>query len=502
MVSAILAETAEERSFWPPRNWWLALLAILVLAGALRYPGYDFSLPYVEYRDESTFALSGQMIIDSGSAKPLGHHHYPPGIISIYYLLLRFFHDPAAPPASVIGMVRLLSITFSLGVIALLGLFGYHAVSENAGLLGAAIWAILPLFVEWSRWGRAEIFVTFFSVLALYLTFLGMRYRRGEWTTWSTYGLMIAVVFKYHAAFIAPLVLIAPLYGGRLSRRRVLTNTGRFALFSAWLLLLTPFLDASSSSGTTVITTWEVHLQASGIPDPLNILRNIRFAFAEFDWFYLLPGWVSLGLLLRDRQRQGRAWGALAFLGCALFLWVAGVSFFGAHDAYDHAIRFLFTWVTLLVMLSGWGYALLLRALESATLGDRLNRYLPSDQPLGKQLAMLLLALLFLPYFVASVANLQRSLWKIPAISSPIISIAAWLPALSSSPAIIPRCSIASGAVTRAKRASSWPAWKSRSYIRSPPGAKQGWKLPSFTKRLTKAYPTPIPTDIYRKPPV
>ena len=37
------------RPFWPPRNWWLALLAILVLAGALRFPGYGFSLPHVEH---------------------------------------------------------------------------------------------------------------------------------------------------------------------------------------------------------------------------------------------------------------------------------------------------------------------------------------------------------------------------------------------------------------------------------------------------------------------
>ena len=35
------------RPFWPPRNWWLALLVILVLAGALRFPGYGFSLPYL-----------------------------------------------------------------------------------------------------------------------------------------------------------------------------------------------------------------------------------------------------------------------------------------------------------------------------------------------------------------------------------------------------------------------------------------------------------------------
>ena len=37
------------RRFWPRRKWWLALLVILLLAGALRYPGYDFGLPFVEH---------------------------------------------------------------------------------------------------------------------------------------------------------------------------------------------------------------------------------------------------------------------------------------------------------------------------------------------------------------------------------------------------------------------------------------------------------------------
>ena len=409
LASPVFAAANGERPFWPPRNWWLALLVILVLAGALRYPGYDFSLPYVEYRDESTFALSGQMIIDFGTAKPLGHHHYPPGIIHIYYLMLRLFHDPTTPPASVIWIVRLMAITVSLGIIALLGLFGYHAIGENAGLLGAAIWAITPLFVERSRWGTAETFVAFFSMLALYLTFLGIRYRRGDWTTQGTYFLMLATVFKYHCAFIAPVVLFAPLWGRRVSWQRVLANTGRFALFCGWLLLLTPLLDALLSTKTFSNVTWRVHAQFSGMPDPLNILRNIRLAFAEFDWPYLFPGWLCLGLIVMDRKRRGRALGALAFLGSALFLWVAGISFFGAHDAYDHAIRFLFTWVTLLVMLSGWGYALLLHALGSA-----LNRYLPPYQRIGMYSAFLLLGLLFLPYVAGSVGNLQRSLWEDP----------------------------------------------------------------------------------------
>ena len=47
LASSVFAEASEERLFWPRRNWWLALLAILVLAGALRYPGYNFSLPAI-----------------------------------------------------------------------------------------------------------------------------------------------------------------------------------------------------------------------------------------------------------------------------------------------------------------------------------------------------------------------------------------------------------------------------------------------------------------------
>ena len=59
------------RPFWPRRNWWLALLAILLLAGALRYPGYAFSLPYLDQSDEIFFALPARMIIDFARPSPM-----------------------------------------------------------------------------------------------------------------------------------------------------------------------------------------------------------------------------------------------------------------------------------------------------------------------------------------------------------------------------------------------------------------------------------------------
>ena len=331
---AAIDQREDTAPFWPPRNWWLALLVILVLAGALRFPGYGFSLPYIDQPDEVFFALSGRMIIDFGSAKPIGHHHYPPGIISIYYVVTRLFHDPSLPPASVIWIVRLIAITTSLGVISLLGLFGYHALGRTAGLLGAALWSITPLFVNNSRWGTAEIFVAFFSILALYFSAVGTLHRRKNWTTYATYALMLAILFKYHCVFLAPVVLFMPLWGEGVSRRRVLANTGRFALFSAWLLLLTPVLDAYLATETLTNTNWIPHVQIREFPNPLDMYHNLRLALGWFNWQILLPGWLGLGLIAADRSLRGRALRILAFLrwcfislvGRNQFLWRARCS--------------------------------------------------------------------------------------------------------------------------------------------------------------------------------
>ena len=356
---AILAETTEERPFWPRRNWWLALLAILLLAGALRYPGYDFSLPYVDHPDEPDFILAGRMIIDFGTAKSMNYHFYPPGIVQINYLVSRLFHDPATPPASVLGIVRLLAITTSLGVIVIIGLFGYHAMGELAGLFGAALWSITPLFVENSRWGTAEIWVLFFSLLALYFTTVAILYRRESWSTHATYALMLAIVFKYHCVFIAPVVLLAPLWRRRVSWKRVFANLGRFALFSAWLLFLTPVLEFIGPFATKPALGWAAHTRAVSAVSPLTLYENLSAALSWLNYWVLIPGWLGLGLLFRGRPATDKARQALAVLSGALFLWLAGISLYGSQGV--HAIRFLFTWVSLLVMLSGWGYALWLQ---------------------------------------------------------------------------------------------------------------------------------------------
>ena len=361
MAIAGFAETLEDRPFWPRRNWWLALLVILVLAGALRYPGYDFGLPHVDEFDVNLFIQSGRMIIDFGTAKPMNFHHYPPGIIQIYYVVMRLFQDPSMPPASVLGIVRFLAVTISLGVIAIIGLYGYHAVGPVVGLFGAALWSITPLFVERSRWGSAEIWVLFFSLLALYCTTVAILYRRESWSTHATYALMLAIVFKYHCVFIAPLVLLAPLWRGSVSWKRVFANLGRFALFSAWLLFLTPVLEFLDPIPEEQMGLWMGHTRSESAVSPLTLYYNLAAALGWLNYWVLIPGWLGLGLLFRDRTLTDKARQATAILFGALFLWLTGISLFGEQGV--HAIRFLFAWVSMLVMLSGWGYALLLQRL-------------------------------------------------------------------------------------------------------------------------------------------
>ena len=330
MASAVFAETHEERPFWPRRNWWLALLVILVLAGALRYPGYDFSLPYVDETDVTAFILSGRMIIDFGTAKSIQFHTYPPGIIQIYYVVMRLFQDPAMPPASVLGIVRFLAVTTSLGVIAIIGLYGYHAVGPVVGLFGAALWSITPLFVERSRWGSAEIWVLFFSLLALYCTTVAILYRRESWSTHATYALMLAIVFKYHCVFIAPLVLLAPLWRGSVSWKRVFANLGRFALFSAWLLFLTPVLEFLDPIPEEQMILWMGFTRAKSAVSPLTLYYNLAAALGWLNYWVLIPGWLGLGLLFWDRPSPDKARQATAILFGALFLWLTGISLFGA----------------------------------------------------------------------------------------------------------------------------------------------------------------------------
>ena len=151
-------------------------------------------------------------------------------------------------------------MTTALATAALLALTGYHALGPPAGLLAAALYSVTPIYTEFARYATAETYVVFFALLALWLALVGALHHRPAWSTAAVYALMLATLFKYHAVFLAPIVLLAPLVTGRAGLRLTLANLARFALFLAWLLLLTPLLDAFKFNPARP-ASWMIHLQ-------------------------------------------------------------------------------------------------------------------------------------------------------------------------------------------------------------------------------------------------
>ena len=350
--------TTEAPPLWPERNWWLALLAILLLAGALRLTGYDFGLPFVEHNGvraaESYYSLAAQMIIDQGTAKDLHLHNYPPGILSINYLALRFLHDPTAPPGTVIGGLRLLSVLASLAALFVVALLGYTVAGPLAGLIAAGLWAFTPTMVEFSRYATADIYLVLLTSLSLWLTLAGAFHKNRGWTTAATYVLMLAIIFKYTAIVIAPLVLFVPLVQGKRWASYVLGNCGRFALFCAWLVLLTPALEAlqTDRADYQLASPWVQHVVIESLPGWTEFRAGLNTLLSELDLRLFLPGWLGLIFLIRGGAAAQRRLGILA-IAAFILLWLLLIVFF--NRPY---IRFMLPAISMLIALAASGYAL------------------------------------------------------------------------------------------------------------------------------------------------
>ena len=401
----MISEMNAGRPLWPGRNWWLALLAILIVAGALRFPGYHFSLPYVA-TGENHYMLDARLVIDFGTAKSLNMHHYPPGIIALNYLLLRFFQDESQPPTSLLGLGRLIAITTSIAALTVLALFGYHAFGAPAGLIAAGLTAVTPTFVLHSRLQTADIYVAFFSLLALWLAWVGTSYRRHSWTVWATYALMLAIVFKYQAVLLTPFVLFLPLLTGRSAwGKPVLGNLFRFALFSAWLIFLTPALEAFQNTQESDLfrTSWVRHVQLSQLPSLSQFLAGFQTVLGSLDLLVLLPGLAGLLSLFltneKPRLKKPDSWLALAYIAGSACLWIIGVSFFDETN-----IRFYLAPAMSFWLLAGVGFAAgydLLAARWSARIPIRP----PSSRQLLPWVAGLILVALNIPQLRIAIAD-------------------------------------------------------------------------------------------------
>ncbi len=394
------------RAFWPDRRWWLALGVLLLLAGGLRYVGYRFSLPYIDHADEPNWNLSGRAMIDFGSAKPLHYQGYPPGIITLNYVLLRFFQDPADPPGVIIPWVRLIAITASMGTIAIIGLLAYRLAGELAGLVAAGLWAVSPIAVEHSRYATADPFVTFLALLALFCALSATLFDRDRWATWGVVAMMLAIVFKYQAVFLLPLVWALPLwrlYTMPSHRRHVMTNAAYnvlyLALFFFWLIAIYPALEANDTPN------WVAPTSAVGLPTWDMVRINWHSALDPLwrDWELAIGG-LGLALVAAPAFRKSVDRLALATVGLAVLAWWVGISLFGYQEFRQFITMGALTCILLAVGFKLWADAL------AWLLGRVQSSALKLPRPAQIATGLLVLALILANYsgLDASIANARN----------------------------------------------------------------------------------------------
>lgn len=209
------------------------LIAILLLALALRVWGIAHDLPYVYHPDEPAITLRSLRMLKTGDLNP-HFFHWPSLPIYLnalayvpYYLLGRVlggFKSPAdvlpprqlamgvvhSPMPTTILLGRLITLGFGIGCVVLVFLIGRRLTGIDwVGLLAALMVALSPTCVAHSRSTTPDTFAVFFILATAYVSLLVFQ----EGRTWQ-YLLAgafvgLAASSKYNAALILVMLLAA-----------------------------------------------------------------------------------------------------------------------------------------------------------------------------------------------------------------------------------------------------------------------------------------------------
>ncbi len=206
------APLTDQSSLLPrEKSWWLGLQLLLLLAGWLYLRGYGVSLPFISHVDEPQHLLAAQHLIDDGTASAVYHDAAPPGMSRLNYLLLKHIKAPDDPPGTMLPALRLITIAAWLLVVVMIALLGRMVANPLCGLLAAAIWIVNPWVVERAHFVLPDGYLTLFTLLALWLALVGALHGRPSFSTAAVYSIMLAIIFKTQAIFVAPLAIFLPL---------------------------------------------------------------------------------------------------------------------------------------------------------------------------------------------------------------------------------------------------------------------------------------------------
>jgi 4-amino-4-deoxy-L-arabinose transferase-like glycosyltransferase len=260
----------------------IVLVAVLLLAVYTAF----FRLGVEDWRtDEPYYRIAGLKYVQEGDFTINQEHpflaKYILGVIQV------------VSGSSEAGVVRLPAATASvLTGLVLFGL-GRRAAGYWVGVLALALWTISPLTLDFGRIARLEVFLIFFSTLALYL---GWRWAEsGSWWFAGFAGMAVglATASKLTGILFLPAILLVGLLKVGLSRRLIFQSV-LLGLAAAATVLVT-YAPAWSEAPSAIRYMFEFQSQhnAEGHEQKVN---DVLYLFPPW-WAHLWWQWELYGTL-------------------------------------------------------------------------------------------------------------------------------------------------------------------------------------------------------------
>jgi uncharacterized protein (TIGR03663 family) len=293
-------------------NRWISLGLILITAGAWALRGPDLSLRPM-HNDEAVNAIKLHALWQKGDYRYDPDEHHGP---TLYYSALPFVWLSGAQDFQHLSETTLREVTvfFGLALILLLWLL-LDGLGSSACLVAAALTAISPAFVFYSRYFIHEILLVCFTLLVIGA---GWRYTRTPSAGWAAVGgagvgLMYATKETFIIALAAMLGALALTAAGARARE---TSPQPWRSCWNWKHAL---VAAGAGAGVSLLLFTSFFTNASG---PVDSFRTYLpwLKRAEGQSPHIHPWSFYLERLLYFREGKGPVWseglvGALALIG-------------------------------------------------------------------------------------------------------------------------------------------------------------------------------------------